>query len=162
MKQNQLLGALHHVVELVGIRPVLHAIWREECLRIGIVAKECWITSGGNGIVELMRDMDKKAASVTPIGENKLPHQLKTFDFVAMYPNIPVLCLKRVMKELLELLFTYEQVTYGYKSIYVKFGYKNDEVTPKVNGVHWSEQPPVEVSEDPEIKRAFYVGRNKL
>ena len=102
---------------LVGIRPVLHAIWRKECLRIGVVAKECWITSGGSDIVELMRDMDKKAASVTPIGENKLPHQLETFDFVATYPNIPVSCLTRVMKELLELVFTYEQVTYGYKSI---------------------------------------------
>ena len=108
---------------LVGIRPVLHAIWRKECLRIGIVAKECWITSGGS-IVELMRDMDKKTASVTPIGENKLPHQLETFDFVAMYPDIPVSCLKRVMKHLLELVSTYEQVTYGYISVYVKFGYE--------------------------------------
>ena len=26
---------------LVGIRPVLHAIWSNECLRIGIVAKQC-------------------------------------------------------------------------------------------------------------------------
>ena len=77
--------------------------------------KECWITSGGSDIVELMRDMDKKSASVAPIGENKLPHQLETFDFVAMYPNIPVSCMKRVMKELLELVFTYEQVIYGYK-----------------------------------------------
>ena len=113
---------------LVGIRPVLHAIWRKECLRIGIVAKECWITSGGSDIVELMRDVGTKTASVTPIGGNKLPHQLKTFDFVAMYPNIPVSCLKIVMKELLELVFTYEQVTYAYKSIYVQFGYKNDDL----------------------------------
>ena len=35
-------------------------------------------------------------------------------------------------------------------------------MTPKVNDVHWSEQPTVEVSEDPEIKREFYVGRDKL
>ena len=70
-----------------------------------------WITSGGSDIVELMRDMDKKAASVTPF-EDKLPHQLETFDFVAMYPNIPVSCLKSVMKELLEPVFTYEQVSF--------------------------------------------------
>ena len=99
---------------------------------------------------------------MTPIGENKSPHQLETFDFVAMYPNIPVPCLKRVMKEFLELVFTYEQVTYGNKSIYVKFGHKNDEVTPEVNEVHWFEHPPVEVCEDPEIKREFYVGRYTL
>ena len=118
---------------LVGVRPVLHAIWSKEGLRTGIVAKECWIISGGSDIIELMRDLDKKAASVTPIGENKVPHQLETFGFVAMYSNIPVSCLKRVMKELLELVFTYEQVTCGYISIHVKFGYKNDAVTPKVN-----------------------------
>ena len=41
------------------------------------------------------------------------------------------------------------------KSIYVKFGYKNDEVTPKVNEVHWSEPSPVEVSADPENKREW-------
>ena len=89
------------------------------------------ITSGGNDIVELMRDMDKKAAPVTPIDRNILPHMSEAFDFVAMYPNISVLCLKRVMEGLLELVFTYEQVIYGYESIYVKFGHRNDEVTPK-------------------------------
>ena len=31
---------------LVGIRPVLDALWREECIRIGLVANKCWITSG--------------------------------------------------------------------------------------------------------------------
>ena len=39
--------------------------------------------------------------------------------------------------------------------MYVKFGYKSYEVTPKVNEVHWSEHPPVEDSEDPEIKQEF-------
>ena len=66
------------------------------------------------------------------------------------------------MKKLLELVFTYEQVTYGYISINVKFGYKNDEVTRKVNEVHWSEHPPVEVSDDPETKRALNVGRDEF
>ena len=78
---------------------------------------------------------------MTPTGKNKLPHQLEMFDFVTLYHNIPVSCLKRVMKELLQLVFTYEQVIYGYKSIYVKFGYKNDEATPDVNEVHWLKHP---------------------
>ena len=32
---------------LVALRPVLHALWREKCLEIGILADECWITSSG-------------------------------------------------------------------------------------------------------------------
>ena len=48
--------------------------------------------------------MDRKA--MTP-GEESLPHYLETFDFVAMYNSIPVTCLKRVMNELLELVYTY-------------------------------------------------------
>ena len=72
---------------LVGITPVLSALWREECIRIGIIADECWITSGGSEIVEAMRGMDRKA--MTP-GEESLPHHLETFDFVAMCNNILV------------------------------------------------------------------------
>ena len=45
---------------LVGIRAVLNALWREECIRIGIVPDECWITSGGTNILEVMRGMDRQ------------------------------------------------------------------------------------------------------
>ena len=38
---------------LVGIRPVLDDLWREECIRIGLVANKCWITSGGAEIVNV-------------------------------------------------------------------------------------------------------------
>ena len=47
---------------LVGIRPVLDALWREECIRIGLVANECWIASGGAEIVDVMKDLDHKVA----------------------------------------------------------------------------------------------------
>lgn len=88
---------------LVGIRPVLNALWREECIRIGIsIAKECWITSGGIDIVDILNEMDNKAKT---LGVETLPHRFETFDFVAMYNNIHVACLKRVVKELLELWF---------------------------------------------------------
>ena len=50
--------------------------------------------------------MDRKA--MTP-GEESLPHHLETFDFVAMCNNIPVTCLKRVVNELLELVYTYDE-----------------------------------------------------
>lgn len=61
-----------------------------------------------------MRDVDKKADLMTPPSEKIMPRHLETFDLVQMYPNIPVTCLKRVTKEVLELVSTYEQVTYGY------------------------------------------------
>ena len=86
-------------------------------IRIVIITDECWITSGGTEIVEVMRGMDRKA--MTP-GEGSLPHHLETFDFVDMYNNIPVTCLKRVMNELLELVYTYEETKSGWKSLYVR------------------------------------------
>ena len=97
---------------LVGIRPVLDALWREECIRIGLAANECWIASGRVEIVDVMNDLDHEAAMV----KNGLPHHLKTFDLVAMYTNIPVKCLKRIMGELLDLVFKYQETKYGSKS----------------------------------------------
>ena len=144
---------------LVGIRRVLNALWREECIRIGIVTDECWITSGGTEIVEVMRGMDRKA--MTP-GEESLPHHLETFDFVAMYNNIPVTCLKRVMNELLELVYTYEETKSGWKSLYVRYAYNKDDTTPVINYVHWSSNPPVDAREVNKSTTEFYVGRTKL
>ena len=33
---------------LVVSRPVLHALWRDKCVEIGIFSYECWITSSGS------------------------------------------------------------------------------------------------------------------
>ena len=85
----------------MGIRPVLPALRTAQGMPAYWYCGEGRTASGGSKIVELMRDMDKKADSVTPTGGNKLSHQLKTFDFVAMC--IPVTCLNRVMEELMEL-----------------------------------------------------------
>ena len=49
------------------------------------------------------------AVKAMPPGEESLPHHLETFEFVAMYNTIPVTCLKRVMNELLELVYTYDE-----------------------------------------------------
>ena len=118
----------------VGIRPVLNALWREEYIRIGIITDGCWITSGGTEIVEVMRGMDRKA--MTPGEESLPPQHLETFDFIAMYNNIPVTCLKRVMNELLELVYTYEKTKSGWKSLYVRYAYDKDDTTPVIKGVH--------------------------
>ena len=52
-------------------------------IRIGIITDECWITSGGTEIVEVMRGMDRKA--MTP-GEESLPHHLEVEDWT--YVNL--------------------------------------------------------------------------
>ena len=98
---------------LVGIRPVLDALWREECIRIGLVANKCWITSGGAEIVNVMKYLDHKAT----MAKNGLPPHLEIFDFVAVHANIPIKCLERIMGELLDLVFTYQKAKDGSKSM---------------------------------------------
>ena len=107
----------------------LNALWHEECIRIDTTTDECWMTSGCTEIVEVMRGVDRKA--MTP-GEKSLPHHLETFDLVAMYNDIPVTCLKRVMNELLELLYTYEETKSGWKSLYVRYASNKDDTTPVI------------------------------
>ena len=120
---------------LVGIRRVLDALWREECIRIGLVANRYWITSGGAEIMNAMKDLDQKAT----MAKNGLPHYLETFDFVAIYANIPSnKCLKRVMGELLDLVLTYQGAKDGSKSMH---GFENDEKEPKITKIHWSLNP---------------------
>lgn len=63
-----------------------------------------------------MRDKNKKEDIGTPPGEKKLPRHLETFH-VRMYHNIPV-----NNEQLLEVVFTYEQVNSGYKSLQWNFG----------------------------------------
>ena len=84
---------------LVALRPVLHALWREKCLEIGILADECWITSSvGTEIIDILRAVDIEARSYPgPL----CPHRFETYDFVAMYPNLPDATLQNVMRELL-------------------------------------------------------------
>ena len=112
---------------------MLHALWRQKCIQISIATDECWISSGGMVIVEMKEEMDRKA--FVP-GVDSLPHHLETFDFVAMYNNIFVACLKRSMTELLRLVYEYEERNFGWKSLYVRYGYNGDGVAPAVREVH--------------------------
>ena len=56
-----------------------------KCLETGILADECWITSVGTEIVDILRAVDIDARSYP--GPLCL-HRFETYDFVAMYPNI--------------------------------------------------------------------------
>ena len=106
---------------------------------IGLVANKCWITPDGAEIVKVMKYLDHKAA----MAKNGLPHQLETFDCVAIYANIPVKCLRGITGELLDLVFTYQEAKYCSKSMYIKYGFKNDEKEPSINKIHWFLNPPV-------------------
>lgn len=143
---------------LVGFRPVLHALWRIECLRAGITAKECWITSGGRDIVDALRDLDKRAQ-----GEQQAQqaHHIETFDFVAMYANIPVTSLLDNMEELLTLVFQH-QAKEGFKSMYVRCGYKERGQKPVVRLVKWSKHEPVDKDNETKRTHQFYVGPVRL
>ena len=79
-----------------------------------------------------------------------------------MYNNIPVTCLKRVMNELLELVYTYEETKSEWKSLCVRYACDKDSPTPPIKDVHWSRNRPVDAREVNQSTAEFYVGRTKL
>ena len=80
---------------LVALRPVLHVLWRQKCLEIGIFADECWITSSGTEIIYMLNTADIDAKSHPG---SLCRHRLEAYDFVAMYPNLPDTTLQDVMR----------------------------------------------------------------
>ena len=70
---------------LVALRPVLHALWREKCLEIGILADECWITSSRTEIIDILRAVGIDARSYPG---SLCPHRFETYDFVAACTRI--------------------------------------------------------------------------
>ena len=48
---------------LVALRSVLHALWCEKCIEIGIFADEFWITSSGTEIIDILRAVGIDAKS---------------------------------------------------------------------------------------------------
>ena len=43
---------------LAALRPVLHTLWREKCVEISFVSVECWITSSGSEVIDIVRTSD--------------------------------------------------------------------------------------------------------
>ena len=113
---------------LMALRPVLHASWREKCSEIGILADECWITSSGAEIIDILRAVDFDAKSQPrPL----CPHRFETYDFEAMYPNLPDAALQVVMRKLLEYTFKYQSQD-GLVSIEIRWGFADDNTNPVV------------------------------
>ena len=97
------------------------------------------------------------------MAKNGLPHHLETFDFVAIHTNIPVKRLKRIMGELLDLVFTYQDAKTVPNRCTLSMSSKiNDEKEPKINKIHWFLNPPVNTNETTNNKREFNVGHDKL
>lgn len=77
-------------------RPVPHFLWKEECARIDIAAKKCWMTSAGEEIPEMTAHMHNIVKQAVQSVEN----HFKTFDLVATYASIAVTSPTDGMKDL--------------------------------------------------------------
>ncbi|CAN0173407.1 unnamed protein product, partial [Ascophyllum nodosum] len=110
---------------LAALRPVMHALWRDKCVEIGIFSDECWITSSGSEIIDIVRNSD--AAANSRLG-TKYHHRFETYDFEAMYPNLPDANLQETMFKLLESTFKY-QSQHGLRSIELRWSYANDHTS---------------------------------
>ena len=108
---------------LAALRPVLHHLWRDKCVQIGIFSDECWITSSGSEIIDIVRtaDDDDPVASSSP-GPKYCYHRFVTYDFEAMYPNLPDAEVQEIMLKLLESTFKY-QSQHGLRSIELRWSF---------------------------------------
>ena len=132
-------GKLVHAC-LAGMLPTLHTLWREAGIVVGVTSAGCWITTGGEEILTVVQDADRAAHA----SQDFRPHVFETYDFVAMYTNIPLVVLLADMKELLDLVFDYQLSHYGHRSISVGYFYENDTM-PRVfhGGARWSSHAPI-------------------
>ena len=108
---------------LAVLRPVLlHALWRGKCVEIGVFFYECWITSSGSEVIDIVRNSDAMASSFPG---PKHYHRFETYGFEAMYPNLPDTKLQGVMLKSLESTFKH-QSQHGLRSIELRWGFAND------------------------------------
>ena len=111
---------------------------RDKCVEIGIFSDECWITSSGAEIIDIVRTSDAVASSFP--GPNYY-HRFETYDFEAMYPNLPDAELKEIMFKLLESTFKY-QSQHGLPSIELRWSYAIDHTCPVAREASWSSKQP--------------------
>ena len=107
---------------LAALRPVLHALWRDKCVKIGIFSDKCWITSSSSEIIDIVLTSDAAASSFPG---PKYYHRFETYDFESMYPNLSDANLQEIMFKLLESTFKYQN-QHGLRSIELRWSYAND------------------------------------
>ena len=119
---------------LVALKPVLHAVWREKCVEIGIFSGECWITFSEAEIIDILRTVDAEARSLP--GPTHY-HRFETYDFEVMNPNLPDAALQEVMLKLLESTSKHQN-QHGLRSIELRWGFANDHTSPVAREASWS------------------------
>ena len=119
---------------LAALKPDLHALWRDKRVGISIFSDECWITSSGSEIIDIVRTSDAVASSLPG---PKYYHRFKTYDFEAMYPNLPDAELQEIMLKLLESTFK-DQSQHSLRSIELRWSYANDHTCPVACEASWS------------------------
>ena len=139
-----------------ALRPVLDALWREKCVEIGIFSDECWIISSGSEVIDIVRTSDAVARFFP--GPNHY-HRFKTYDFEAMYPNLPDAELHEVMLKLLEYIFKH-QSQHGLRSIQLRWGSANDHTSSVAREASWSSKQPQPITAN--SKSHVRVGPDKM
>lgn len=143
---------------LKGMLPTLHTLWREAGTGIGIISDGCWISQGGEEILDIVKEADSSAQSA---GDYR-HHRFETYDFVGMYPNIPLSVLLEKMRKLIDLVFEYQRTNYGYKSIFIEYGFKHNSPFIKDDGIHWSNVEPVQVGAESGQNRSYFIDEDRL
>ena len=141
---------------LAALSPVMHALWRDKCVEIGIFSDECWITSSGSEIIDIVRNSDAAANSL--LG-TKYYHRFETYDFEAMYPNLPDANLQETMFKLLESTFK-DQSQHGLRSIELRWSYANDHTCPVAREASWSSKQPQPITAN--SKSHVWVGPDTI
>ena len=121
---------------LAALRPFLRSLWRDKYVEIGMFSDECWITSSGSEIIDIVRTSDAVASSF--LGPKYYHHRFETYDLEAMYPNLPDAELQEIMLKLLESnTFKYHS-HYSLRSIELRWSYANDHTCPVAREASWS------------------------
>ena len=141
---------------LAALRPVLRALWREKCIKVGIFSDECWITSSEAEIIDILRTSDAEARSLP--GPTHY-HRFETYDFEAMYLNLPDAALQEVMLKLLKSTFRLRS-QHGLRSIELHWGFANDYTSPATHEVSWSYKQPHPITTT--SKSRVWVGPDKI
>ena len=118
-------------------------MWREKRIEIGIFADECWITSSGAEIIDILHAVD---VDVKPQPRALCPHRFETYDFEVMCPNLPDAALQDVMRKLLAYTFKY-QSQHGLFSIEIRWGFADNHTNLVArHASSWSSKQPQPVT----------------
>ena len=134
---------------LAALRPVLHALWRNKCVEIGI-----FLMNVGLELYIIICFRDHRyctylllcCSQFLPWSE-VLYHRFETYDFEAMYPNLPDAELQEIALKLLESTFKY-QSQHGPRSIELRWSYANDHTSPVAREASWSSKQPQPITDN--------------